>query len=214
MRNLTRFFAGAVIALALGVVACDSGPVGVRTGYMNLLLTDAPGDIDQAVVTIESIYLVGGGSDSDTTSVDSSNRVVVWTGPMTVDLLTLQDSLAALIDSAEIPEGNYRQLRFVVSGGYISVIGTDTTTRQIFASSPEYEGLPDGAVVTGELQMPSYASSGLKVTLPAGSIQIVANTLVTLVADFDVSQSFGKAAGGSNRWVMTPVIRATIPAAP
>ena len=43
-------------ALALG--ACDSGgPDG--PGSMSILLTDAPGDVDQAVVTIERIEIVG-----------------------------------------------------------------------------------------------------------------------------------------------------------
>ena len=45
------------------LLACSdsSGPEG--TGRVSILLTDAPGDVLEAVVTIDQIYLVGGGSD-------------------------------------------------------------------------------------------------------------------------------------------------------
>lgn len=207
MQNLRRLLVAAAAALTLGSTACDSGPTGVRTGYLNLLLTDAPGDVAAAVVTIERIYLQSDSSGED-------GRIVLLDSPVTVNLLTLQDSLMVVLDSAVVPEGRYRQLRFVISGGYVSVIGTDTMTRTIYASSPTYAGLPIGAVVSGELQMPSFAQSGLKVKLPGDAIRIADDGVVTLVVDFDVAQSFGKAAGNSGRWVMSPVITATIPPAP
>ena len=56
--------------------------------------------------------------------------------------------------------------------------------------------------------MPSYAQSGLKVNLPGGSVKLDGEQTVVLV-DFDVSQSFGKEAGASDRWVMSPVLTAT-----
>jgi hypothetical protein len=56
--------------------------------------------------------------------------------------------------------------------------------------------------------MPSYATSGLKVNLPGGAVTLDAEQTVVLV-DFDVSQSYGKEAGGSSKWVMTPVVTAT-----
>ena len=158
-------------------------------------------------MTIERIYL-------QPDSTNDNGRLVLLDSAITVDLLTLQDSLMPVLDSVAIPAGQYRQLRFVISGGYLSVIGEDTTTRTIYASSPTYAGLPAGAVVGGELQMPSFAQSGLKVKLPGAAFQVVGNGVVTLVVDFDVAQSFGKAAGSSSRWVMSPVITATIPAAP
>jgi hypothetical protein len=56
-----RFLAalGAVIAL-VSVAACDDDgdtPLAPQRGALTLLLTDAPGDIRKAVVTIEKIYL-------------------------------------------------------------------------------------------------------------------------------------------------------------
>lgn len=210
MPRIRHLVAGALAALALAVTACESGPTGLRTGRLSLYLTDAPGDVAEAVVTIERIYL-------QPDSTNDNGRLILLDSAITVDLLTLQDSLMGLIDSVEIPEGGYRQLRMVISGGYLSVVGEDTTTRTIYASSPGYAGLPDGAVVAGELHMPSFAQSGLKVKLPGDLLRIDENEVVTLAIDFDVAQSFGKAAGNSGRWVMSPVITATEvppPAAP
>ena len=109
--------------------------------------------------------------------------------------------------TATVPAGTYSQLRFVITDAYIEVENGDGTTN-IYASSPSYAGLPSGARVAGELQMPSLAQSGLKVDLPGGSIRIEGDQRILLV-DFDVAQSFGHAAGGSGRWVMHPVVHAT-----
>lgn len=193
--------AAAALALVLTVAACDSA-TGPRTGMVSLYLTDAPGDVQAAVVTIEEIYLAGGG--------DSTDRVVLRDIPFTTDLLTLVDSTHLLIDETEIPADTYGQLRFVISGAYLQVEGEAGESR-IYASSPTYAGLPAGAVVTGSLQMPSLAQSGLKVNLPGDALVVAADGSVSLVVDFDVAQSFGKLAGGSGQWVMSPVITGTIP---
>lgn len=191
----------AALALVLTVAACDSA-TGPRTGMVSLYLTDAPGDVQAAVVTIEEIYLTGGG--------DSTDRVVLRDIPFTTDLLTLVDSTHLLIDEAEIPADTYGQLRFVISGAYLQVEG-EAGESLIYASSPTYAGLPAGAVVTGSLQMPSLAQSGLKVNLPGDALVVAADGSVSLVVDFDVAQSFGKRAGTSGQWVMSPVITGTIP---
>lgn len=191
----------AALALVLTTAACDSA-TGLRTGTVSLYLTDAPGDVQAAVVTIEEIYLTGSG--------DSSERVVLRDIPFTTDLLTLVDSTHLLLEDAEIPAGTYGQLRFVISGAYLRVEGASGGS-EIYASSPSYAGLPAGAVVAGSLQMPSLARSGLKVTLPGDALVVAADGSVSLVVDFDVAQSFGKLAGGSGNWVMSPVLTGSIP---
>lgn len=202
MRSILRRGIGAVLAVvALAFVACDF-PTGLRSGKVSLLLTDAPGDIVTAVVTIDQIYLQG----SDT---DDAPRVILRNVPFTTDLLTLADSLHPMLEEVEIPAGTYRQLRFVISGGYIEVEGEGGATT-IYASSPTYAGLPAGATVGGSLQMPSFAQSGLKVNLPGDAVQVVADDLVVIVVDFDVSQSFGQAAGASGMWVMHPVLQGSV----
>ncbi|HET7621596.1 MAG TPA: DUF4382 domain-containing protein [Gemmatimonadaceae bacterium] len=188
----------AAAAIALGAIApltscSDSTSAG--NAKLSILLTDAPGDVKAAVVTIDEIYLQGSG------------RIVLMDQPVTTDLLTLANSTAELVKDAVVPAGSYGQLRFVVSGAYIEVENGDGTT-SIYATSPDYAGLPAGAQVAGTLQTPSFDQSGLKVNLPGGALHLAAEEKILLV-DFDVSQSFGHEAGGSDSWVMHPVLKAT-----
>lgn len=192
----------AALILILSVAGCDTA-TGLRTGTVTMYLTDAPGDVQAAVVTIEEIYLTGNG--------DSSSRVVLRDSAFTTDLLTLVDSTHLLLEDVEIPADRYGQLRFVISGAYLQVEGATAGSSEIYASSPSYAALPAGAVVTGSLQMPSFAQSGLKVNLPGDALVVAADGSVSLVVDFDVAQSFGRLAGGSGQWVMSPVLRGTIP---
>lgn len=199
---------GAAVAL-LTVAACDDDgdtPLAPQRGALTLLLTDAPGDIRKAVVTIEKIYL-----QPDSNYDAAADRVVLMDDPITVDLLTLADTTQALVDSLSIPAANYAQLRFVISGAYIAVEGADTASRLIYATSTTYAGLPSGTTPDGQLITPSWGSSGLKVQLPGNALTIVDDSTTTLLIDFDVSQSFGKAAGQSGNWIMSPIIQATRP---
>ncbi len=194
--TLQRMTRGLLLASALGAAACSDG-TGPGTGKLSLLLTDAPGDIKAAVVTISEIDLQGSGG----TQVLSSTET-------TTDLLTLAGDAQLLVQGAVIPAGTYTQLRFVITGGYVEVedVGGGSS---IYASSPTYAGLPNGAVVAGPLQMPSFAQSGLKVTLPGNALTIADGGEKVLLVDFDVSQSFGHVAGQSGTWVMHPVVQAT-----
>lgn len=145
---------GALVA-AVGLMACGDGTgTSGGSGHLSLLLKDAPGDVVAAVVTITEINLQGGGG----TTVLSNTAV-------TTNLLTLAADAETLLDNVVVPAGTYSQLRFVLSGAYIEVDNGDGTT-SIYASAPDYPGLPPGATVAGDLQMPSMRQSGLKVTLP------------------------------------------------
>jgi hypothetical protein len=193
-------------ALILSVGACqDESLMGPQSGQeirqtvsakgFTLLLTDAPGDFVAAVVTISKIYLQG-----------QNGRVTLREDPWTGDLLTLRDSFATLVQGLELPPGSYSQLRLVVEDAYIEVETAGGT--KVFASSPSYAGLPPGKSVDGDLHMPSFGSSGLKVDLPGGNLQIGEGQVVVLI-DFDVAESFGHEAGKSGKWVMHPVVKAT-----
>jgi hypothetical protein len=193
MRFLPRRLGVLLLGLA-GMVACSDSN-GPSTGRLTLLLKDAPGDILAAVVTIDEINLQGTGG-----------KTVLRSDPVTTDLLTLAAGVDTLIEDAVVTAGTYSQLRFVISGAYIEVDNGDGTS-SIYASSPNYAGLPPGATVAGHLQMPSLSQSGLKVTLPGDALVIDGGDQKVLVLDFDVSQSFGHQAGGSGQWVMHPVIK-------
>ncbi len=188
MRTLLPPMAGSLLAL---LAACGSS----QTGKVSVRLMDAPGDVKAAVVTIAEIDLVGSGGTT-----------VLSTTKTTTNLLTLANDTKLLVDGVDVPAGTYSQLRFVITGGYVEVEQADGSPI-LYASSRNYEGLPPGAVVGGELQMPSYAQSGLKVDLPGG---LVVGTKARIVlVDFNVQQSFGQVAGRSGMWVMHPVVTAT-----
>lgn len=191
MRRITPL-AACLFTFALVAIGCGGGE-----SKVTIKLTDAPGDFKRAVITISEVELLGEGEDS---------RVVLLNQPKTTDLITLANDTADLVKDAVVPAGTYKELRFIITGAFIEVEGTDGGTK-IYASSPDYAGLPAGAQVAGSLQMPSYGSSGLKVKL-AEPVTIEGEQKVILV-DFDVGQSFGHAGGsGANKWIMSPVIKA------
>jgi hypothetical protein len=179
----------AALLLTLPAFGCSEGQ-GPSTTMLSIKLTDAPATLTAATVTISEVYLQGAGG-----------RVQLSNTPTTVNLLDLQNATLDLVKDVEVPAGTYAQLRIVVTGAYVEL--ADGT---IYASSPTYAGLPSGATVTGGLQLPSYAQTGIKVLL-ANDALVLTEPEKIVVIDFDAAQSFGQAAGQSGRWVMTPVIR-------
>ena len=161
-----------------------------------LLLTDAPGDFEAAVVTIDRVYLQGQGG-----------RVDLVTTPITVDLLDLQNDISTLVAGLDVPAGSYNQLRIVISGAYIEVEQAGGGTK-VFATSATYAGLPAGTQVHGTLVTPSWDASGFKIDLPGGKLDVGEGATIVLI-DFDVKESFGHQAGNSGKWVLNPRITAT-----
>jgi hypothetical protein len=167
---------------------------------------DPAGTIRAAVVTISGIYLQGGiATDSD--DADEEGRVWLSQETRTTNLLTLSEDFAELVSEATVERGRYEQLRLIITDGYIEVVNEDGST-SIYASRDDYEGLPAGATVAGELRMPSFDTSGLKINLPDGAFNIEGEQKIVLL-DFDIAESFGHEAGNSGAWVMHPVIDAT-----
>lgn len=196
MRASTSLVA-ALAAITLGT-ACESS-VGNDTTPLTLLLTDAAGEVQEAVVTISSIYLQGDGSTDD-----ESGRVMLRTTPITTNLLTLVDDVATIVDAVEVPSGQYGQLRFVIDGAYIKV-STDTEPGFAIYATPGYSEVP--AEPDGVLLCPSCGQSGFKVTLQGNLL--LDGTAETLLVDFDVAESFGHPAGNQGSWVMNPSIKAS-----
>lgn len=185
-----RRMALCALAAAATLAGCDSqGPTG--TTSLSVLLKDAPGDVQHAVVTVTEVDLVGSGGVH-----------VLTQTPATVDLLTLAASASTLVQDVEVPSGTYTELRFKISGACIAV--DNGTGNDIFATAG-FDASLCGGTATGTLQSPSYAQSGLKVTMAANALRLT-GTQKILVVDFDVSQSFGHDAGGSGGWVMHPVV--------
>ncbi|HEX5727787.1 MAG TPA: DUF4382 domain-containing protein [Longimicrobiaceae bacterium] len=190
----TLFLPLAVCSLALA--ACD-GSTNTESASLTIRLTDAPGDLEEAWVKIERIYLQG------TSTADSlSGRQDLLTTPTGyVDLLTLADQTVQLVGGATVPAGTYSQLRFVVCDAWVRTAAGDVYATQ----SAE---LPAGVTADGQLRIPSGCQSGIKVKLPGGGLRLEEGASI-MVVDFDVSQSFGHQAGNSGAWVMHPVLLAT-----
>lgn len=195
MMKWKKGFLTLAAALVLPLGACDSGTDLGEPGKLTLLLTDAPGDFQKAVVTISRVEMVGSGGESDV--------LVLRDTPVTTDLLTLANDVETLVQDATVPAGTYSQIRFVIPGACI-VVEQEDGSGKVFASS----GYTECGAADGALQLPSFAQSGIKVNLPGGSITVSGEQKVLLL-DFDVSESFGQQAGMSGQWVMTPVINAT-----
>lgn len=195
-------YSGIALSLAavLALGACDESPTGDDAGSMSLMITDAPGDFLEAIVTIERVELLR--SDAEGAGEEEEDgRIVLLDQPWTGNLIELSNDVAELTAEVTVPGGSYSQLRFVISGGCIEV--ETESGSDVYASS----GYTECGAADGNLQLTSLATSGLKVNLPGG-FRIDGDRRIVLV-DFDVSESFGHVAGNSGQWVMHPVIRAT-----
>ena len=177
-----------VLAIAATLTGCDGqGPS--STTSLSVLLKDAPGDVQVAVVTISEVDLVGSGGVQ-----------VLTQTPTTVDLLTLAASATTLVQGVEVPSGSYSQLRFKITGACIAV--DDGNGGSAVYATTGYDATPCGTAEAQALQAPSFAQSGLKVTMAGDALQLTGPEKILLV-DFDVTQSFGHEASG---WVMHPVV--------
>ncbi len=199
----SRCLRAATIFGLVALAGCGDGSTGTSaTSRVSLKLMDAPGDVKRAYVTISQVYLQG-----------SNGRVVLRDTPWSGDLAALANSTADLAEGVEVPAGSYSELRFVISGGYIEIEGASPgAPRQVFSSATDYAGLSTmtaGAQIAGTLQMPSLAQSGLKVKMPGDGPVVLNDAQEVFLVDFDVARSYGRAAGQSGRWVMTPVIEAS-----
>lgn len=189
----TKFTRALPLLGLLALAACDGGTGGSGDARVSIRLTDAPGDLAEAWVKVDRIYLQGDGGRTDLLAEQTA-----W-----VDLLTLSGGRTAeLVNGQVVPAGRYGELRFVVCEAYVV-----TAEGDVYASDDAE--LPAGVEADGELHMPSACSSGFKVKFPADSAVVLESESTILTVDFDVSQSFGHQAGNSGRWVMHPVIHAT-----
>ncbi len=157
--------------LALATGGCDA-PTNAAVGTVRLQLASTTaanligslvtGDpplvpVSAASVTIARVELVPGG------------HVIVDYGdtPQTFDLLRLDGDVATWLGDADVPVGDYAQLRLVVTGGAVTLASGE---------------------VFDNLRVPSGMQTGIKVNF-AGPVHVEPGVTV-LVAVLDVSRSF------------------------
>ena len=121
---------------------------------------------------------------------------------MTLDMAALPERTTDLVNAAPILPGRYQEIRFILSGAFIRVAGDG-----VYAT-PDYDEVPWGLPVVGELVIPSLGQSGLKVKLTEPLAIGRGAPVQTWLLRFDVAESFGHPTGGT-KWVMHPVIFAT-----
>ena len=182
--------------LLLAAVGCDDSTdsptqaTGATT--LSVFLTDGPGDVDMVWVRVDDVVLVGQGAP--VSLLDEATDLI--------NLTELQDVAMALVEDVPVEPGRYTQVRFVLGGAVL--LDDDGNVYAYGGVEP-----PDGLEVTGDLTCPSCSQSGIKVRLPGG-VELAEGDDAGVLMDFDISQSFGRQAGQSGRWVMNPVILGTV----
>ena len=135
---MRRVLTSLACVLALGfsrpvVATRTTAPVRTWTTRVSLLLTDAPGDVQAAVVTISEIYLQGG----------PEGRTTLLNVPVTVNLIDLANEATEILDDVEVEDrAATSELRFVLWAPISR--SRRRPGSEIFASSPTYAGLPRG----------------------------------------------------------------------
>ncbi|MEN8376125.1 MAG: DUF4382 domain-containing protein [Gemmatimonadota bacterium] len=184
-----------------GAAACDD-PSGADASRISILLTDAAGDeVTAAYVGISRIELMGGGAEA------AGGAIVLRDTPWEGNVVELQNSFATLVGEVEIPSGHYTQVRIIFTGMCIEVDQTGDEMADASFATPGFDACGPSDEL-GFLQTPSFMQTGLKVKLPGGNFEVDGGTHIVLM-DFDVSESFGHAAGNNDRWVAHPSIKAS-----
>lgn len=192
----------AAAGLVLGLAACDdsTGPEG--PARVSVFLTDAPGDVASVWIRIEEIHLVG-----------ETNTEVELDGDFDgyIEVSELVDETQQLVANEEVELETLHQVRLVLGDAVLV-----TQQGRVFATAGAE--LPDevdaGDEEVGVLHCPSCAQSGIKIVINGPEADLEEGENVSVLLDFDVAQTFGKEAGNSGRWVMRPVVHATLSTVP
>jgi len=177
------------------LAACGGGGGGGGssggTGILAITATDAP--LDHAMVTEARIWIdkITIHSDAD---ADGGFLTIYDGAPIEMDLLHLNNGVVQSLAQAELPAGDYRQLRLYVDHARIVLVNGNVYTT---------EG--------GTLNMPSLAQSGFKVFIDP-PIEVVADVSRTLLLDFDLTKTFHPIPANdplnATTYSLHPVIRA------
>lgn len=178
-----------LIALAstgLLLSGCDSNESGGGTLAVNL--TDAPGDILKAEVTIERVSAVRS-SEASSGGATEGGTGVLTDSAVTVDLTRLQGGVTELLGEVQLDPGTYSQIRL-------------KTARQ---ATVMYENA-NGDSTEADLRLPSANETGIKVNFEPVELESEGDRAeVTL--DFSVEDSFVEG-GTTGTYIFKPVVDA------
>src|SRR5678816_768470 len=159
---------------AMALAACGASTSG--NGTLVVALTDAPSpDVKGIVVTIDTV----------TAHSEQAGWVTVAHGPITVDLLTLQD-VSMKLGEVSLPAGTVNEIRLILAD-----------------DGPQYVVLTDDS--HPPLKTPSGAESGVKLK---GKFEVSACVKHTVTLDFDGKNSiaYHETGGPDPEWILRPVV--------
>ena len=158
--------------LVLGACSSSSSDNNNDTGTLSLNITDAPVDgATEVVVQFSGVTLKPVGGEDIEFLFDDPATTEIET--KTIDLLKLQGTLSQpLLESVEIPAGDYSQIRLHVNAEFDSVMDSFIT-------------LSGGG--QEELRVPSGSQNGLKLNTPFSVDASTSEAVYTI--DFDLRKS-------------------------
>ena len=145
MRNTKHQLTFAVAALTLTALihGCTppSADTNTGTGTLQLLVTDKPYPVDlitSAEVSVSEVR-VHDADAADTQNDGDTGWTTIYDGDKTFDLIDLQNGRTDLLADANLPAGNYDQMRLIVTGG--RVVLTDDSEFDLTVPSGEQTGI-------------------------------------------------------------------------
>ena len=165
---------------------CDSN--GSGGGTLAVKLTDAPGDIVKAEVTIERVAAVRADNTGDGGATEGGISVLSDSS-VTVDLTRLQGGVTELMGEVQLEPGTYSQIR-LKTAREATVLYEDST----------------GEAVEADLRLPSANETGIKINFDPVELDSE-NDRAEVTLDFSVEDSFVEG-GTTGTYIFKPVVDA------
>ncbi len=176
MRNSAAVVVGGLMIALMGCSKSGS-PTSPGSGSMQVNMVDAPASYDEVNIVVDSVQAHTAGSDS------TSGWITINSTPATYDLLAYTDGNFAVVGDAQLPVGQYTQVRLKIGSG-------------------------SNVVVNGQMHPLTIASgfqTGVKLNVNA---TIQANVKYTLALDFDANRSIVQTGDTAHaNFMLKPVIR-------
>ena len=162
------------VLIAVALASCSKEDA---TSRMNVMMTDAPAELDAVVVYVHQVRVHHSGNDE----VDGEGWIDLETNAGYYDLLTLQNGVTTMLaEDVEIPSGSLQQMRLVLlDSNYVMSGG-----------------------VEHHLEIPSGEQTGLKFNL---NTDLDPDKTYEVLIDFDAGASVKEENDGSFK--LQPVIK-------
>jgi len=164
-----------------------AGPQEAGFGRVNVVLTDAPADVDHIYLDVREVWahrLDDGSAGDDLDGDQEHDDGGAWhrldAEPQIIDLLELRNGVFVGLATGEVPSGTYDQIRLKLGPANTIIV--------------------DG--VEHSLKVPSGQSSGYKLK---GTFHVPVDDVVDVGLDFDAEHSVHVT--GNGQWMLKPVVR-------